>query len=699
MQSSQELKFKKWQHIAITADCIGIRMYIDGQLSNSVRTNSALLTNSSPFYIGKCVPYGIESGYGNNTTDKFYGFSGCMLDCRYYLRKLLSKSINVYRKNCKPNNKKKPNEACIQFETRDKDPIKKTKISLNVLRSHCRAEINVFNPKLWTPSMDNEVMELFENSFSNTINSELVELWNEANNNNDQNNQQNNRNNIPRDITQLHIEPYSLHPSSDDIEKYQRIQHFDLNILKCRYLMLRMLNYKMQRVFPLVDFNQVGLEWSLAARLCRLRSLIFSDLKQSPWRKVLQSTCTNGRTSVTVNRPRAMRAKERARENEHHDDNNLKKTIFGQIYRTLNFIKPSSLRCSPGQRPWSISFEGEGGTDAGGLFRESLSALGEDLMDSNGVGLFIKCPNSRGYGDNQDLMIPNPSLCSSLHLSIWTFLGKLMGVAIRGKYYLNIDLPSIIWKPLVGQECDLHDLKQIDSLCFNIIDKVSNYKSSQSSIADDDFQNVISLNFTTTSSDGRQILLKQNGDKINVTAKNRNEYVQLLREYRLNEFATQIDAIRRGLATIVPISLLPLFTWRQLELMVCGKREIDISLLRANTVYKHGVKPNDKHIKFLWHILSKEFTHKQRRDFIRFVWGQSRLPTKSQDFNDPFGILSCHGKDNDNMLPVSHTCFFTLELPKYSKMEIMKKKLLYAINNCTAIDTDFVAQNVNWDED
>jgi len=39
--------------------------------------------------------------------------------------------------------------------------------------------------------------------------------------------------------------------------------------------------------------------------------------------------------------------------------------------------------------------------------------------------------------------------------------------------------------------------------------------------------------------------------------------------------------MRRGLATIVPIQLLPLFTWEELELMTCGKREIDIDLLKV----------------------------------------------------------------------------------------------------------------------
>ncbi len=156
------------------------------------------------------------------------------------------------------------------------------------------------------------------------------------------------------------------------------------------------------------------------------------------------------------------------------------------------------------------------------------------------------------------------SMNSSLHLSIWTFIGKLMGVATKGRYYVNTDLPSIVWKPLVGMKCDIYDLQEIDSLCYNIIDKVTNIEKTLSSM-NSSFQHVIQYNFTTTSSDGRQILLKKGGDKISVTLKNRFEHIKLLTQYRLHEFDTQIKPIRRGLATIVPISLLSLFTWRQLE--------------------------------------------------------------------------------------------------------------------------------------
>nr|CCA21400.1 HECT E3 ubiquitin ligase putative [Albugo laibachii Nc14] len=46
-------------------------------------------------------------------------------------------------------------------------------------------------------------------------------------------------------------------------------------------------------------------------------------------------------------------------------------------------------------------------------------------------------------------------------------------------------------------------------------------------------------------------------------------------------------------------------------------------------------------------------------------------------------------KYDDSQLPRSHTCFFALQLPRYSNDEICQKQLLYAIHNCIEMDGDF----------
>ena len=42
----------------------------------------------------------------------------------------------------------------------------------------------------------------------------------------------------------------------------------------------------------------------------------------------------------------------------------------------------------------------------------------------------------------------------------------------------------------------------------------------------------------------------------------------------------------------------------------------------------------------------------------------------------------------DQYLPDSHTCFFTLDLPRYSSIGICCEKLRYAITHCISVDGD-----------
>lgn len=48
--------------------------------------------------------------------------------------------------------------------------------------------------------------------------------------------------------------------------------------------------------------------------------------------------------------------------------------------------------------------------------------------------------------------------------------------------------------------------------------------------------------------------------------------------------------------------------------------------------------------------------------------------------------------------PIAHTCFNGLELPNYSSKEVMRRKILYAIENTTSIDGDTVEHSdVQWE--
>jgi len=203
--------------------------------------------------------------------------------------------------------------------------------------------------------------------------------------------------------------------------------------------------------------------------------------------------------------------------------------------------------------------------------------------------------------------------------------------------------------------------------------------------------------WSTSSSNDSVIDLKPGGRDVPVKWEEREEYIKAVEKHRLSEFKEQVEHIRKGLATIVPVHLLSLFTWQELELNVCGRNEIKISFLKENTRYQSGFLETDEHVLLLWQVL-ESFSHKQRELFLRFVWGRSRLPLNVTDFTQKFVVLSSR-TNSDETLPVSHTCFFQLELPRYSCLEVMRKKILYAITECRAIDTDHRAADLDWDAD
>ncbi len=95
-----------------------------------------------------------------------------------------------------------------------------------------------------------------------------------------------------------------------------------------------------------------------------------------------------------------------------------------------------------------------------------------------------------------------------------------------------------------------------------------------------------------------------------------------------------------------------------------------------------------------WEVLN-EFSSEDKQLFLKFVWGRTRLPSTPLGFgqdvftiSDSVQAMMSAGRSQDKYLPVSHTCFFALELPRYSSKTKMSEKILYAIRNCNTVDAD-----------
>ena len=83
-------------------------------------------------------------------------------------------------------------------------------------------------------------------------------------------------------------------------------------------------------------------------------------------------------------------------------------------------------------------------------------------------------------------------------------------------------------------------------------------------------------------------------------------------------------------------------------------------------------------MQYFWAVV-KEFDAKQRRDLLRFITSTSRAPLLGfKDLNPPLAIKKT-GQDTIERLPTTSTCINLLKLPPYTSKQVLKEKLLMAI--------------------
>ena len=79
---------------------------------------------------------------------------------------------------------------------------------------------------------------------------------------------------------------------------------------------------------------------------------------------------------------------------------------------------------------------------------------------------------------------------------------------------------------------------------------------------------------------------------------------------------------------MLPVELLPIFTPRELEQLLCGKSAIDVGLLKRVAAYEF-MQPTDACVQWLWEVL-EEMAPEQRVQFINFCyarwWGGQAYP-------------------------------------------------------------------------
>jgi other hect domain ubiquitin protein ligase E3 len=423
---------------------------------------------------------------------------------------------------------------------------------------------------------------------------------------------------------------------------------------------------------------------TLATNISEARGLCFCYIKNILHQLVIDKTATEREPPKFVFE--RLKLASNAKESKKKKTVSLEETIFFRAKQQVDKIDLSQLRTQKpqGSAPFlafQAIFKGEHVVGEGGPYRQFFADISDELQphisreaytdqsfDDMPLKLLIPTSNTATrVGNQREKYIFNPSLVKTSELSLFRFLGIMFGACFRTGARFGLDLPSFIWKQIVGQSITLKDIENIDKSLIDslqailLMDKVT-------------FENAIFDTFTASMSDGSRVELIPNGESIPVTYERRHEFVKKLLIMRLKEAEMQCNAVRGGIEQIVPIDLLNFFTWNEFESMVCGSQELDEEMLKRNTKYSGNYNENLPLIKMFWEVFH-EFSEADKLRFIKFCWGQERLPTNDEEFERNhirFMIKpTLRDGDQNKFLPKADTCFFNFELPNYLTKEVL----------------------------
>ncbi|XP_021401030.3 E3 ubiquitin-protein ligase NEDD4-like isoform X1 [Lonchura striata] len=346
--------------------------------------------------------------------------------------------------------------------------------------------------------------------------------------------------------------------------------------------------------------------------------------------------------------------------------------IFEESYRRIMSVKrPDVLKA----RLW-IEFESEKGLDYGGVAREWFFLLSKEMFNPY-YGLF-----EYSATDNYTLQInPNSGLCNEDHLSYFTFIGRVAGLAVYHGKLLDGFFIRPFYKMMLGKPITLKDMESVDSEYYNSLKWILENDPTELDL----MFCIDEENFGQT----YQVDLKPNGSEIMVTNENKREYIDLVIQWRfVNRVQKQMNAFLEGFTELLPIDLIKIFDENELELLMCGLGDVDVNDWRQHTIYKNGYCPNHPVIQWFWKAVLLMDAEKRIR-LLQFVTGTSRVPMNG--FAELYGsngpqLFTIEQWGSPDKLPRAHTCFNRLDLPLYESFEDLREKLLMAVENAQGFE-------------
>jgi hypothetical protein len=319
------------------------------------------------------------------------------------------------------------------------------------------------------------------------------------------------------------------------------------------------------------------------------------------------------------------------------------------------------------KKPLQVEFVGEEGMDAGGVQKEFFLLLLKDILHPH-FGMFTEDDESKFVWFNDE-----PLLYGSLNY--FKLVGIVCGLAIYNSVIIDLPFPAALYKKLLRKPTDLTDLKQLHPSVGSNLESLLTYEGA-------DFEDTFSLTFELTRRSFGEVItipLIPGGASVPVTKVNLTEYVRAYVKYVLDESVKEpFLAFDEGFKRVCDGKVLSMLHPLELMSLVVGKQAIDWSDLEKYMDYRNGYHKDHPVIKMFWAVFN-DLPVEAKRKFLVFWTGSNRIPVAGVE-SMKMMIQRMDGGRDCERLPVAHTCFNVLDLPPYPSQELMKQKLLQAIN-------------------
>lgn len=260
-----------------------------------------------------------------------------------------------------------------------------------------------------------------------------------------------------------------------------------------------------------------------------------------------------------------------------------------------------------------IKFDGEDGLDYGGVSREFFFILSHEMFNP------FYCLFEYSAHDNYTLQINPHSGINPEHLNYFKFIGRVVGLAIFHRRFLDAFFIGALYKMVLGKAVALADMEGVDA---------DFHRSLQWMLDNDISGGILEQTFSTEDERFGVMTVEDlipNGRNIEVTNENKKEYVDLMVKWRIEKrIAEQFQAFKDGFHELIPQDLINVFDERELELLIGGIAEIDVDDWKKHTDYR-GYTESDEVVQHFWQTV-RSWDGEQKSRLLQFTTGTSRIP-------------------------------------------------------------------------